>query len=83
MAQADPGGIGTLALAFSARVDDPGERFFGSPRLEARASAERRGPEVKPVAAWRHCGRSATPWPNEPRGILCKSGEWWTRNMRG
>jgi len=36
MAQADPGGIGALALALPARVDDPGERFFGSPR---------RGPE--------------------------------------
>jgi hypothetical protein len=43
-----------------------------------------RGPErLETVAAWRHRGRSATPWPNESRGILCKSGEWLTRNMRG
>jgi len=34
MTQADPGGIGALALALPARVGDPGERVFGGPRLE-------------------------------------------------
>jgi hypothetical protein len=39
MTQADPGGIGALALALPARVGDPGERFFGGPRPQDHAGA--------------------------------------------